>query len=294
MNAIKNILIFLAILFIGQFIIVKALETALAKSSFRFSKLYATESKLDNTIVCFGDSRAVHSFYSPFINNNYNERAFNFAYNGMKMPMVEIVLNDYLAKAEKPKKVFIEVSSVFPHESSILQGEGGYTEYNMYSKYSKNLSEKIKETDQKTHIVSSVFPLFRFNTEFLYRSMYYLDKSDQTWINHQVISDKLNEHAAEVEPFAFKINKENIAILNNIVSTLKAKDIEAHLYIAPYLPNYKSRFTNFDEKLNEAEGIINAEIHDYSDILTSTKGFTDRVHTNQAGAEILCKTLMEG
>lgn len=259
-----------------------------SKSSFRYSALYGDQ-RMENKILCIGNSRGVNSFYSPYINEKYAAAAWNLSYNGLKMPMVKLFLDDYLEQHKSPELIFIEVSNLFDDSS-----EKGFSEFKMFSRNSKTLKEKIEETDSKTHWIGKLFPLYNFNSELLYRVLYYVRKSsDQNWINRHSISEALISETTELETISLKIDESNLALLKNLVQDLQERNIKVKLFLAPYLPAYRAKLNNVTDQLNLIEQSTNLLVLDLSEMLTDVTYFADRVHTNEKGAKLIADKLME-
>lgn len=289
MKYLKTTVLFLLILFIGQWVISISFEIIVSKSSFRFSKLYSKSEKMDNSIVCIGNSRGVNSFFSQHIDKKYDVKSFNLSYNSMNMPIVSLFLEDYLENHKSPKTIFIEVSNLFILDSTI-----NYATFNLYSKKSKKLAKEIKETDYKTHLITSIFPIYKYNTEMFYRSLFYLKKSDQDWINRHKISKELETEIIASDSFNLEISNNNdLVILKSIVDNLKEKGINVILFIAPYHPEYLLKIKNLNSTIDIIEKAIGYPIQDISGFIKKSEYFADRVHTNENGAISISDTLMK-
>jgi hypothetical protein len=288
MKHFKTLVLFLLIFFVGQWVITISFDSITSKSSFRFSKLYSKSTKMNNTILCVGNSRGVNSFYTPYINKEYSTKSFNLSFNGMHMPMVDLFLEDYLKNHQSPKTVFIEVSNIFNSNSKI-----NYSTFNLYSNKSKRLAKEIKVTDYKTYLISSIFPLYRFNSELFYRSLIYLGKSDQNWINRYNISKILEADILKTKPFNLEINNSDLNILKQTIKMLKKNGINVILFVAPYHPNYLLKIMNLKSMIVIIENATDVPVQDISGYLTKTEYFADRVHTNESGARLIADTLMK-
>lgn len=242
---------------------------------------------MDYEILCIGNSRGVNSFYSPYINNTFSLKSYNLSYNGLNLSIEKILLEDYLENHNKPKAVFIEVSNVFNSNSKPY-----YESFNMYSSKSKRINEKIKETDLNTYILSATFPLYRYNNEFLFRSLFYMFKADQNWINRYKITEGFNQKVLEMPTKNFSCNKKDLMILRQIVVMLKKKDVNVYLYLAPYLPNYLSKINNLSFQIAYIEKEIGVKVINLSRSLSKPDFFSDRVHINEEGAKLVANLLI--
>lgn len=279
MKAIKTTALAIVIFFSGQWLIVTILDSLLLKSNFRYSALYS-ESTLDYDVLCYGNSRATHSFYTPYLNSEYDLNAFNFSYNSLKIGVIKILIEDYLDKYNAPEKIYLELSDVFSPLS-----ESQFSKFSIYSSFSPRLAEAIKNEDINYYYTYKVFPLYKYNSEFLYRSLYYLGKSDQTWVNRYNISKELNDETLLTEPAEFIINDFKLSQLKEILTILEKKDIEAILYMAPYLPNFKDKIVGLDQGLARIEKETGKSIIDLSGAISKVEFFSDRIHSNEKGTQ---------
>jgi len=286
MKHIKTVIVFLLIFFVGQWLIAFSFDWISSKSSFRFSKMYSGSQKMDNEILCIGNSRGVNSFYSPHLNDKYSLKAFNLSYNSMDLAMQNLLIEDYLKRHESPKTVFIEVTNVF-------NSDPNFSSFKLYSNKSEKLSEEIKTEDCKTSVISSIFPLYRFNTELFYRSLFYLGRSDQNWVNRYEISKKLESEILELDAFSFDVKQNNLTILKQTVETLNEKDIEVILFVAPYHPSYLTKIENLKDLIGLIEKTTGSSVEDLSDFLNESKYFADRIHTNEKGAISITDALIK-
>jgi hypothetical protein len=287
MKILKGIVLTIIVFFICQLLVLQVGERIIDQSSFLFSKLYNPESDMNFDIVCFGNSRGVNSFFSPYINDNYNLSAFNCSYNGVELPITKTFIEDYLVNQKKPKTILIEVSSLFNNRNNMV----GFNSFNMYSSKSVKINEEIEKV-VKSKWINKLFPINKYNSELFYRTIYYLNKTDQNWINDYEISEELNELVKTSPSEELALNAEELKVLKNIVQVLKDKNIEVVLFLAPYLPNYRVKLSNLKSNLDEMQKTVGLEIIDLSDYLNDKKYFADRIHTNKKGAIKISQVLM--
>ena len=112
---------------------------------------------MNYSTLCLGNSRALNSFYTPYLNDNYSLNAINLAYNGLEMPLVDVVINEYLDRHSKPENVVIEISTLFNKYE-----KHKYRPFNIYSHKSPYLYQKIRDTDSQSYIINKAGPLYRY------------------------------------------------------------------------------------------------------------------------------------
>ena len=101
--------VLLAVIIAGDHLLALALHQVLMRSQFRYSRLYRGGNDAD--VVIIGDSRGVHSFYAPALQQMTGLRVMNLSYNSLSPHVAEAVLLDYLDHNRAPRIVVIEATS---------------------------------------------------------------------------------------------------------------------------------------------------------------------------------------
>ncbi len=290
MKYLKYIILFLLIFFGGQFVIVTGLGIIISKSNFRYAKLY--NQKQENEILFIGNSRGVNSIYVPYLIENKNIKAANLSFNGIPADMIVALLKDYLDRNPKPKKIFIEASCLFFDDSTRLESNEHRYPFNMFVSESGRISDILYSKDDKLKYINSILPLYCYNSQYLYRSLYYLNKpNDFDWINKGIISNEVIRLAETMKPFEMLPDIEGAKKLADFLREMKALNIEANLYIAPYQKDYLVKFTNFEQLKEQIEDATGSAIIDLSGLLMANQYFADRLHNNIEGAKIVSEKL---
>jgi hypothetical protein len=286
-----SVLIFTSIFFVGQYLIELSLDGILENSSFRYSQLYTR--KLENDVISVGNSRGVNSIYTPYFKEKYNINIMNLSYNGLKSNVLIPLLEDYLDLHKKPKTILIEVSNLYGENYKDGSKPNKLAHFfSIYTKYSERLSALFERDHKKSSEINKYFGLYRYNSELLGRNIYYIFKKDSEWINRYRINRKMIENTKKM--YAFTVNIDTLAAksLARFASDAREKDIKIVLYIAPYLPDYRSKISNIEIIKTDLEKLLGHPIIDLSKIITSEKMFADRVHSNELGAWVTADTLV--
>jgi hypothetical protein len=254
----------------------QAIHFLVLQSQFRYSRLYGSE-KMDNQLIFIGNSRGVNSFYVPCVEKNLSRSAINLSYNGLSMGMMEIFLKDYLERHEKPEIIFVEIT-----------GGGGSPQRNtIFLDDSKRLRTLYRSQSPKAFGYTDVSHLYRFNDEQLFRILYYIGRTDQTWINRYALSPELVDQARnDPTPVRLGISLESLSALSRIDKLLAEEGIAVRYIIAPYMPAWRNRIANMEEFKQQIGSVLRkgTPICDYSDALNENAYFADRIHTNLTGA----------
>lgn len=287
-RALALLVLFFAMLFGVDYLIALGLDALLLKSQFRYSHLY--REPIDADVLVFGNSRGVNSFYSPEIEKRTRLRVFNLSYNGLSPQITEALFEDYLARNRKPKVVLVEITNVAT-DNSLLK------DLRLYARQSTKLNEMIQKEYTQLAITTDVVRSYRFNNEMFLRSLYYLEKGDQDWINHYEIDPTY----ASTFPISSKMtaawhvpaSKENIEAFRKIAKLASSQGIKLHFIIGPYLPSLMERTNGFYEWKQFMRSSLEdvALIHDYSGVLVSVQNFADPIHINAKGAIALIQEL---
>ena len=217
-------------------------------------------------------------------------KASNLSYNGMSVDIAEVILVDFIKFNNIPKVVILEISCI-GYGNDLLSELRGYT----------NISSAIDNLDSQynpfLNKLSKVFNLIRYNNEMFLRSLYYMKKSDQKWINNGYIDEKkaLNWKPSKNDKYySHNINEKSVKSLNNIQRICIENKIELFLVITPYLPSYNKYFSNLKRKWLsnlKANILYDSKIYDFSEALEENSFFADPLHINIDGSKAFSNVL---
>lgn len=250
----------------------------LTASQFRFSRIYRGGSNAD--VIVIGDSRGVHSFFAPTIAKLTGRPALNLSFNSMSMPIAEALLSDYLDRNQPPRMVIIETTCV-------VVDRGLVSELRTYAGLSKRLASLYAREHPRAAAAGQLFRLLPYNSEFFLRALIYLRRSDQDWINHNIIAPDLA--ASPRGRWSPRPHQENLEALGRLVLMLRSRGIDVKLVIAPY---HHSVMVDMNEILHGVTlNVPNAQVLNYADAMEQSKYFADGVHMNADGSEVFLRIL---
>lgn len=265
------------------------LESVVLRSQNRFSRMY--HDTIPSGIVVLGNSRGVNTLYAPDLSERIGIPAFNLSYNGMPTTMAEAVFLDYLEKQEAPRLLVLEVSN-------LRVGADMVNDFKVYSAISPRVYALLEKEYPEVAIATKVTNLYRFNSEYFLRTLYWFNKSDQTWANRYTISDTLlanvfGDPAEKTDPIP--IVDDNVEALRGILAVARERQIEVRLLIAPYLPAYVEGLEDFPTWKANIQALVGAQykIWDYSSAIRENKYFADRRHLNLEGTRVLLDKMMK-
>lgn len=291
-SRILKIAIFLGLLIIGDRLLARMLDRVVMSSQFRYSRLYSGDCDAD--VVIAGNSRGVAGFYAPEIEERYDVRCLNLAYNGFSSLLVRSTLEDYLEHNKTPKLVIVEATCLDSEIGNVLN-------LKPYWSHSSRLRKIAAEDEQKASIACRISNLFAYNTEMFFRILFFKSRTDQTWCRRTTISDELLQETKTMEPVRLEQPTENeLGDLRAILELAQSHGFECKMVVAPYLPDYKAKIENWDECYEAVRRTIaksnaagNQRIVDLSESLSDTGYFGDRIHPNYAARKAILNALDE-
>jgi hypothetical protein len=266
----------------------RALSAALAplvlRSEWRFSRLY--RGGLTPDVVVLGNSRGVNAFYAPRLSEAAGVRVWNLSYNGMSSELAAAVFEDYVEHNRAPRVLVLEVTSVYSAHEAVR-------DLRLYRRFSPRLAELNRLHDPRGAATSRLVHLYDYNNELFGRTLYYLGRSDQSWINRGRIAPEMLASVDTLSTVELRLPEGNLAALERLVRRAREAGIRVELVISPFLPAYRARIGNYEEwKETLSEALGGARIEDFSTAVTDVDAFGDRIHLNQLGSELLLPSLL--
>ncbi|PYQ34197.1 MAG: hypothetical protein DMF57_06935 [Acidobacteria bacterium] len=267
-----------AIVIAGDHVLAWVLHKVLMRSQFRYSRLYRGGNSAD--LIVLGDSRGVHSFYAPAIEEVTGLRAMNLSYNSMSPRIAEAILMDYVEHNRPPRMVVIEVTS------SIVSGALA-SELQTYAGLSPRLAALYAEEHPVAAVAGRTFRLFPLNSGFFLEALHYMWQTDQDWIHRDAMPPALRTRPRNpwrLVPFA-----DNVDALVRIVGLLHHRGIEVRLVIAPYGPsNVPVNVTAYAALITRR---AQTPVWNYVGAVTDPDEFADQVHLNERGSRVFLRML---
>ncbi len=290
----KKLILYLLVLAVCYFaadrVLAYGLQTLLDQANTRFSKLYS--GGMDADIVVMGNSRAVNAFFAPEIEKQLDKSVFHLAYNGMSMTVAEVLFRDYLERNEKPEMLLLEITNVYGTARL-------FNDLKLFMGKSDRLQESIADYNKPLAVACQVSNLYRFNSEMYFRSLYYIDRSDQSWINTgQVDAEYAQNYTVSQEDKDTKLfptDNDNWEALLRIVELCRDEGISLRLVATPYLPAFRNGITDFDTWVADFRVALPGDVrfYDLSESLTSNEYFADVLHINRSGSVLLLEEMIE-
>ncbi|MFT4666939.1 MAG: hypothetical protein ACI8YQ_003499 [Polaribacter sp.] len=271
------ILATIALFFAGDRAAGLLLKKAIDSSQFRYSRMYAGAAQSD--ILLVGNSRGL-TFYQPYIEKITGKKTFNLSYNGMPIDLAAELIKDYLAQYKSPKTMILDITMCDRFNAQMISG------FNLYTPYSKNISELIHKNDDSAFYAGQLSHLYRYNSEIFQRSLFYLNKSDEDWLLDREINEFMMANVQQEEPYKIGYTSELIDHLKAIVELAESKGVKVHLVINPYFPAFGKQVENLKDLKQAVEVATALVVRDYSLAVQEEKGFADYQHLNKFGAQL--------
>ncbi len=281
----KKLLILIISFFIFDYVIGFSLLKLSTISKIRYSRLYKEEINAD--VVFIGNSRAINSFYTPHFDKLSGLTSINLAYNGLTLPIAKVFIGDYLQRNKLPKVIVMEVT-FFEKSYEVLPN------FKQYIFDSPSLQKLMKEHYPYVYYTSLISKSYTYNSEYFLRTLYYINKTDQDWINRYTISKEYYESIKTIKRLEL-INKPDdisMIILRRIIEECNDKGVKVVLVLSPIIDKCRNE-SDIDKYISFIENRSGLKIIDLSDLLDDINMFADTIHTNEQGAFLIAEKLIE-
>jgi hypothetical protein len=282
------LLFIVALFFVGDRLAGNVLQRLLLNSQFRYATLYQGEAT--NDILVLGNSRGVNGFYQPDIEKATGKRVLNLSYNALSSGMAKVLLEDYLEHNAAPHLLLLEVSFLAEPEPLTQLTLDNFKPFSLLSPRLQALQQTV---DPNSRFFCRLSHLYCFNSEMYLRALYYLNKSDQNWINRYKISQEVIESIGEVQPFDLPLPEVQLTTLQALLEVADNHNIVVKLVMSPYFPAYSERIENMQTWLGTLTRSTGLPVLDYSQAVTDSNGFSDRLHLNPEGSLVLLQQMMK-
>jgi len=266
----------LLLFFIGDRLGGFILSKIAAESNFRYARLYQGKAEAD--ILLIGNSRGL-IFYQPYIEEKTGKSTLNLSYNSMPIDLGRVMISDYLKNYKAPELLLIDVTMCDRHNEKLIAG------FNTFSDYSEDLDHLIKEKSEKSWYAGKISKLYQYNSEVFQRTLYYLRKSDEDWLNDRVISPTMQASIAQDTAVELTIDDYLLTQLNEVILLAESKGVSVELVANPYYPPYVKKMRSFYDFIGYINARTNKQVKDYSRALNEVGGFADYQHLNKAGSK---------
>lgn len=275
---------FLVVCFVGDRVGGFAMGRLFMSTHFRYSDLYA--GNLSSDVLFLGNSRGVHMFHRPPLQQVSGKRVANLSFNALPATMIPIVLEDYLKNQNSPSELFIEVTCI-----GRVNEPGSLSRFTVLADRSEGFNQLLAKHRPKHYWASQISHLYRYNSELLIRSLFFLRKSDQDWIMESEVDAAWEETLPPEMIRRFERSEADLESLKEAISIAERNDVDVKLILAPYLPGYFALTDSCSEWLNWIETETGTKVLDYSLAIEDSSCFADPIHLNPKGAEVLARLL---
>lgn len=275
------IILFLAILFVGDRLIGWVFQQQITKSQFRYSRMYRGEGQADILIV--GNSRGLN-FYQPSVEQATGLKTFSLCYYSMPCEIATVLTQDYLDKYPNIRTVLVEITVVEMSDDKLLPG------FTTYMPYSPRIDSVLKVKTEDTWYYSKFSHIYRFNNEVFQRAMYYRNKLDDDWYFDRTISQDLINQAAH-RSVEFKVPDKHVNDIKLLADYCRAKNINVKFVIGPFFPGYTVK--GLDVLKQKVEAATGYPVYDYSYSIKDNNSFSDYLHANLKGGEEIVNIMVK-
>lgn len=284
---IKWIVTFITVLFIADRLGGLALQSLLRHSHFRYVDLY--EGRINTRVLGLGDSRGVNTVFDDQLFTENGIDCYNLSFNGMAAKLSDILFRDYLEKNPPPELIIMNVSMADKDPVDVIMNQ----EYKHYLPYSKRLQGFMQKHNRWVYAGTQLSHLYRYNSRQFFRSLYYLDRTDQGWGNNSEILPGQIDQINKYKLGARHANVESLVAMKSIITVADDLDIPVRLVFMPFHPAYLKIFTNLDAWIATVEKALGRPVWDYSAAVTADSLFANSIHVNLKGRQALIRIMIQ-
>ncbi len=282
-RTISHVLIFLVIVFVGDRLGGEILQRVFLGRGFRYAEMYAE--KLDAEVAVLGNSRGLHMFHPPAIEEITGKKVANLSFNALPPVTMPVIWEDYLKRHPAPKLLILEVSCI-----SVEDEKGSLERMSVLMDQNPKYGQLIKRRNSTFYWGTQISRLFRYNSSLLWRSLL-IGGSDQSWIMDSELNEEmLNAMVQESDSTLLRV-AENAEAIKEVLRIAKEHDIKVKALVAPYYPQYCDRLTDVEEWISWVQEELEVTVEDHSRLLKERGDFADHLHLNAKGARNLAEKL---
>ena len=272
-----SFLVFLLTVTCVQYIVYRVFKQVLDRNSqFRITRYFRSP---NHKYFVLGNSRAVNSIDEKFATEKLKVDILNLSFNGEPYKNVLSMLDDVNSKNTN-STIFLEITCLNNDQFD-----------NSYAYYIPN-SPFIRR--QFFGTIYSIPNLLRLNSELFLRNLYYLNKSDNDWVNNTTITSNFIEQIKLDSNFqVFPDQKAFSYKLDELQKRCNKYGNHLIFFLAPYYPAYIGKVIDYNRTVNYmAQNQQRYKFVDLNKVKLANYMFADRVHTNTKGAVLLTQYLL--
>jgi len=278
------IVAFLVVLIAGDRLLALTLGGLMSQSRNRYVEFYEGRNEAD--ILILGNSRADRHFVAKSIKREVGARTLNLGIGGVSMVSAEALLRDYVDRYGVPKLVVLEPSCLTTDPAVI-------GDMRLYGVYSPRIRELERRYAAEFYYAARVFHLIRFNNEMFFRVAQATVQEPKDRAVRNSIGDAALAVIGATAPFAFKNHPENEDALRRVTEFAEERGIELRIALTPFLPELARRIQNLSSWTGEVSALSgDSHVWDYSAAVSDRALFSDGVHLNAEGTEVLLEAML--
>ncbi len=259
-------------------------EQLVAKSAFRYSRLYYQAAPAD--VLFLGNSRGL-MFYQPEVERQTGLQTLNLSYNALPVDLGRVLATDWMDRMDVRGRILVVEVTMCDRTN-----DGLIAAFNAYRKQSSRLDSLIRMRVPKAWWGGWVSHLFRYNSEIFQRALYYLGRSDESWLLDRVITERMKKANETAPPYAIRTDAYLLEQLAQLVREAQRRGMEVRLLVNPYWPPFAARMRHLDTFRRQVAEATGLPVWDYSTALSGDELFGDYQHVNKQGAAVFIRRLV--
>ena len=271
------LMVFAAFITVDRIVAV-GLKRLLLASHYRYLRVYQPEPAAKYVVL--GNSRAgAHFYHSTY---DQPQEFFNLGRGGMRLPISDALIRDYIAVHGKPSRIIIE--------TSFLAEEGsGLDVVALAQVYSTRVRHLVWQDNPSLARLSVWFHTLPFNHNMFIQALAGLFWERESRIYRGQISREVLQEVNAWEAFSLDISERNAQVLTNMLAYLTAQHIDVVMVMTPMLPERIRKINNLGAFLNGVQALADAagvRFLNFIDYIREHRYFADSQHLNQQGVAL--------
>ena len=276
--------IIVALLLVGDRLAAWGLQKLVARSQDRYVAMYEGRAKAD--ILVLGNSRADNHFPPQMMTQALGATAVNLGLGGVSTALSEALMKDYIERNGAPRLIVLE-ATVLEVDPSVIG------DMMIFTSYSPRIADLVKRNAPRLYYTMTVFKLFQYNNEMLWRILYHVWKAPFDRMHSGTMTPQLLAEIRRRGDYHMTSFAENEAALRRMVDYARQRDIPMRIVVTPYLKEQFGKFTNFPTWKAKVEGLARGQrVWDYSHSFDNPALFRDSEHMNSAGTTRLLQVMV--
>lgn len=272
--------------FAGDRIISRQFRYLIEKSNFPLARVYT--GREDSQMLVVGNSRALKSISIENMERDLTKTCANLGVNGLRAEMLHAMLRDHAKLNGHPEKLILEVSYL-----KNQWDDAAGAEFLVWSQFGLHTQSVLRARLPKQIIASQIANLRMYGSQQFFRTVSAKNASQQNEFSNRAIDPTALSAISALGDEQFSLDTKVVDDLDDLLDEWESAGVEVTLVLAPYLDVYRNKVTNLEGWIKHLEAGLQRAVIDASELINDQKLFSDHVHLNRQGRDMMTDYLVE-